>query len=255
MPHGSCLCGGVTFELDPPLRPALACHCSQCRRTSGHFWAASSVPYSQFHLTRSDSLAWYRSSAKATRGFCSHCGASLFWQPEGQTRIAFAAGALDGPTGLTLADHWHLEDAGDYYIIDRPAPDLGPADRLECGCLCGAVAFSLPGPAGPITACHCSQCRKSSGHFAASFDAEEEALEWQATTGLLTYETLKGGNRGFCKTCGSSLWFRAADGAFSIEAGAVKGATGSALAAHIFTASKGDYYSIDDGLPQSEGTD
>lgn len=235
--------------------PALACHCSQCRRNSGHFWATSSVPHSQFHLITSDGLAWYRSSDTAARGFCSFCGSSLFWQHDGQPRIAFALGALDGPTGLTLSDHWHLEDAADYYIIDRPAPDLGPADTLECGCLCGAVSFSLPGPAGPITACHCHQCRKLSGHFSASFDAAEEALEWQATSGLHTYHTPGGATRGFCKTCGSSLWFRAADGGFSIEAGAVKGATGSALAAHIFTACKGDYYEIEDGLPQSEGAD
>jgi hypothetical protein len=30
--HGSCLCGGVEFEIDGPLMAPLNCHCSQCRK-------------------------------------------------------------------------------------------------------------------------------------------------------------------------------------------------------------------------------
>ena len=59
-----------------------------------------------------------------------------------------------------------------------------------------------------------------------------------------------GALRGFCTGCGSSLYFRASDGAFSVEAGAVDGPTGSRLAGHIHMADAGDYYVLDDGLPQ-----
>ncbi len=117
--RGSCLCGGVVFDVALPLRPVIACHCRQCRKTSGHFWAASAVPLAQFSLVVQDGLKWFQSSPQAKRGFCGTCGASLFWQLEGDDSISFAAGALDGPTGLTIASHWHLEDAGDYY----PPPD------------------------------------------------------------------------------------------------------------------------------------
>jgi hypothetical protein len=68
---------------------------------------------------------------------------------------------------------------------------------------------------------------------------------------LKEYATAGGGRRGFCSACGSSLWFRSAAGEFSVEAGSVTGPTGGRLAEHIFVASKGDYYGIDDGLPQS----
>jgi len=253
---GSCLCGAVAFEAEGPLHAVVACHCTQCRRTSGHVWAATPVPLERFRLVRDEGLAWFRSSPAARRGFCRRCGASLLWDPAGEPRIWIAAGALDGPTGLALAEHWHREDAGDYYAPEGPPPRPGPAPaRLEGTCLCGACRFTLPGPAGPVTACHCTQCRKLSGHYAASFDADEAHLAWQARDGLAEHAAPGGGRRGFCARCGSSLWFRAADGAFSVEAGAIAGPTGGRLVRHIFTAAKGDYYRLDDGLPRSAGAD
>lgn len=248
---GACLCGAVAFETRGPLRDITACHCSQCRRTSGHYWAATSVPLSAFRLTCEEGLAWFRSSASAQRGFCKTCGASLFWKPDGEDRVAIAAGAFDGQPPFRLTRHIFTEDAGDYYTPEGPPPAPSAADPLDCGCLCGAVAFSLPGPAGDVCACHCHQCRRLSGHYSASFDADEASVTWHRRTTLAEYETPRHGRRGFCTACGSSLYFRDATGAFSIEAGSVKGPTGGRLTDHIFTAFKGAYYLIDDGQPQS----
>ena len=131
----------------------------------------------------------------------------------------------------------------------------GPAtwgDARSGSCLCGANRFELPQPVGGITACHCHQCRKVSGHFVASFDCDETALRWTRRDGLKEYRTPGGASRGFCGHCGSSLYFRAADGSFSVEAGSIDGPTGLRLTEHIFVASKGDYYTLDDGLPQHE---
>jgi len=80
----------------------------------------------QFALVVQDGLKWFQSSPQARRGFCGTCGASLFWQAEGGDRISFAAGALGGPTGLNIASHWHLEDAGDYY---DPSDGLSPTPQ------------------------------------------------------------------------------------------------------------------------------
>lgn len=248
MMQGSCHCGAVRFTATPPLRPVFVCHCTQCRKTSGHFWAATSVPLDRFQLTHSDGLRWYRSSATARRGFCGGCGASLFWQPDGEDRISIAAGVLDGQTGLHIAEEWFLQDAGDYYTTPEPA------EQLTGSCLCGANHFTLPGPMGPVGACHCTQCRKLSGHYSASFDAEEASLTWQQKS-IAEYATPGGGRRGFCPTCGASLYFRGADGGFSIEAGAIDNPTGGQLESHIFTADKGDYYDLTDGLPQFKGWD
>jgi hypothetical protein len=156
----------------------------------------------------------------------------------------FAPGALDGATGLTIAAEWHLEDAGDYYTAPKPA-------RMLAGsCLCGANKFTIDGPMGEVTACHCTQCRKTSGHFAASFDVEEDAVIWAEKVVVEAVAT-GGSSRGFCPCCGSSLYFRAADGAFSVEAGAIDNPTGGRLTSHVFVADKGDYYTLTDGLAQS----
>ena len=252
--RGACLCDGVVFEATPPLRDVVACHCTQCRKQSGHYWAATSVPHDRFRLIEDRGLRWFRASPEATRGFCRDCGAFLFWQPEGEARISFAAGALEEATGLTVEGHWFGADAGDYYAPEGPPPAPSQAETLHGRCLCGANRFTLPGPMGKVTACHCTQCRKLSGHYSASFDVEEGALTWQARH-VAEYMTPGGGQRGHCPDCGSSLWFRAADGAFSVEAGAVDNPTGGQLARHIYTADKGDYYALDDGLPRFAGAD
>jgi hypothetical protein len=167
--------------------------------------------------------------------------------------MAIAPGALDGPTGLRLARHIFTDAAGDYYSPEGPPPAKAATapKRLSCTCLCGGCTFGLPGPIGDITACHCVQCRKLSGHYSASFDADEAGVLWRSRATLKEYETPAKGRRGFCGSCGSSLWFRSAAGEFSIEAGSVSGLTCGRLTGHIFVASKGDYYRIDDGLPQS----
>ena len=251
--RGACLCGAVAFEAEPPLRPVIVCHCRECRAWSGHVWAAASVPHDRFRLTRSEGLRWVRASPAARRGFCGTCGASLFWQPEGEARISIGAGALDGPTGLAIAGHIFTHEAGDYDAPEGPPPAATPAvGAVEGRCLCGACRFTVPAPVGEVTACHCRQCRKTSGHVAASVDVDEAAVIWQARHEA-RFTTPGGGTRGFCAACGSSLWFRAADGAFSVEAGCLAPPTGGRLTRHIFTASQGDYYTLTDGLPQAPG--
>ena len=254
--QGSCLCGAVVFEVTPPMRDAVACHCTQCRKVSGHYWAAASVPMEGFRVVRGDGLAWYRSSPAATRGFCRNCGATLFWKPDAEDRMSFSPGALEGPTGLKVAEHIFAEDAGDYYAPEGPPPVPSPAPPvLQASCLCGAVRFTVPRPQGGITACHCTQCRKLSGHYAASFEADEAQLRFEARGSLAEYKTPAGAQRGFCTGCGSSLYFRGPDGAFSVEAGAVDGPTGSSLTGHIHMADAGGYYVPDDGLLKRSGAE
>ena len=54
-------------------------------------------------------------------GFCSECGSSLFWDAPGRETISISAGTLDPPTGLRVASHWFVSQAGDYYEL----PDDG----------------------------------------------------------------------------------------------------------------------------------
>ncbi|WP_101067562.1 GFA family protein [Roseovarius salinarum] len=122
MHKGSCLCGAVAFELDETPRAPIACHCKQCRRQSGHVFAAGHVPKEAVRMIREDGLAWYRASEKATRGFCGTCGSTLFWRADDGPEIGVALGALDDPTGLGLTRHVWVGDKGDYYEIADGLP-------------------------------------------------------------------------------------------------------------------------------------
>ena len=118
---GGCLCGAVRYELTGPLRGVVNCHCSKCRRFHGNFGAYTSIPFKDLVLTRQQTLRWFESTTDETpnvhRGFCGQCGASLFWHPRDQERIAVAAGSLDEPTHLETIGHVWTSQIGDYYKI------------------------------------------------------------------------------------------------------------------------------------------
>jgi hypothetical protein len=127
--EGGCLCGAVRYRAHGPLRPVLACHCGQCRRTSGHFVAATAADNNALEISDPEGLLkWYRSSSAARRGFCGRCGSSLFWQPDDGAHTSIMAGTLDGETGLRIEAHIYTADKGDYYTLDDDIPCF-PADR------------------------------------------------------------------------------------------------------------------------------
>ncbi len=119
---GGCLCKSVQYEVRGPLRSVLYCHCEQCRRTSGHYVAATACGTADLRLLADKSLRWYRSSPTVERGFCSTCGSSLFWRPEAEDTICIMAGTLDRPTGLQASGHIHVEMAADYYVLADGLP-------------------------------------------------------------------------------------------------------------------------------------
>lgn len=125
MHSGSCLCGAISFRVQCALSPPDACHCSQCRKSSGHYWASTDVPREEVTIEGEDRISWYRSSEKVRRGFCADCGSSLFWDVEGRSRLAIAMGAFDPPTGTHLEKHIFVADKGDYYDISDGLPQEG----------------------------------------------------------------------------------------------------------------------------------
>lgn len=126
---GSCLCGSVTYEGTGEWRDVSYCHCGQCRKTSGHYFAATALPKEQLNIRdRDGSLVWYRASDIATRGFCNACGSSLFWNPDDEDHMSVLVGSLDvedGRTGLKSAVHIFADDALDYFTIGEDVPVCG----------------------------------------------------------------------------------------------------------------------------------
>ena len=122
MYKGSCNCGGVTFTVDGDLAPPSACHCGQCRKQSGHFWASACAEDDVLTINDSGSLRWFDSSDIARRGFCATRGAFLFWKSPADSHTSVALGALEKPTGLALSRHIFVADKGDYYDLNDDLP-------------------------------------------------------------------------------------------------------------------------------------
>ncbi len=124
---GRCLCGAVAFEAARDRDHADACHCGQCRRWSGNYWASVNVDFASLKITKGEKkLSWHRSSELVRRGFCKECGSALFWHADQHKdyarRIAIGVGALDEPTGVRITEHIFVRDKGDYYDIKDGLP-------------------------------------------------------------------------------------------------------------------------------------
>lgn len=133
-----------------------------------------------------------------------------------------------------------------------PAPEPAPPLDGRGGCLCGAVRFETSALDPHVTLCHCSMCRKFHGHAGPYTTAPLNRFTLLDSQGALRwYRSSAEAERGFCGLCGSSLFFRWINGTrMEIAAGSLDGLTGLRMVKHIYVASKGDYYEIDDSLPQ-----
>ena len=127
MTTGGCLCGAVTYVVSGPLRDVIACHCTQCRKSSGHHVAATSCHRDDIDVT--GKVTWYQSSDTARRGFCGICGSNLFWDGAG-VNLSIFAGTLDGPTGIKMAGHIFCADKGDYYELSDDLPKADADDPV-----------------------------------------------------------------------------------------------------------------------------
>lgn len=133
------------------------------------------------------------------------------------------------------------------------------AEGRAGGCACGAVRYRATGTLRPVVACHCSQCRKAFTNYGAFTAVARGGLAIEDPNEVTWYESSPGVRRGFCRRCGSGLfWDSSAAGHVSIAAGTLDQPSGLRLARHIFVADKADFYEIGDGLeqlPQGQGGD
>ena len=78
-------------------------------------------------------------------------------------------------------------------------------EKIQGGCLCGAVRFSASGPPKSVYWCHCSSCRKHSGAPVSVFVGFDRGA-YSVTTGeIVEFASSAGTVRGFCQRCGSTL--------------------------------------------------
>jgi len=127
--RGSCLCGGVRFEAEPPFIRASHCHCERCRKHSGTAVCTQArVRREQFRLLAGEELIKVYEGEGAVKAFCVNCGSSLFGgdRPEG-AEISIRMGAFDDDPGIRPQFHTFVADRAPWDEITDKLPQYGEA--------------------------------------------------------------------------------------------------------------------------------
>jgi hypothetical protein len=122
---GSCMCGGVRFEVSEPLVSSGWCHCSRCQhRTGVNASAGGEVVPGSFRITDGETLVteWTPPGDGFVKAFCSVCGGHLYSRsPTEPERVHVRLGAVDGDPGIRPQYHQFTASAAAW----QPLPDDG----------------------------------------------------------------------------------------------------------------------------------
>jgi len=134
MVRGSCLCGRVRYEIAGPLKRALNCHCSMCRKAHGAaFRTRASVRAEDFRwIAGQQHVKYYESSPGNHRGFCAECGSPILSRFDfDPTVLGVPFGCFDDDPGVKPTLHVHVASRAPWHDItdDLPRFDTLPERR------------------------------------------------------------------------------------------------------------------------------
>ena len=122
---------------------------------------------------------------------------------------------------------------------------------LNASCLCKGIVMTIKGEFRPVVNCHCIQCTKTHGNYAAYTSVLEESITYKSKNTLKWFSSSTKAKRGFCNKCGASIFFKRNNSrAVSISAGLLRNPSKLKTISHIYVKNKRDYYKILDKLPK-----
>jgi hypothetical protein len=129
---GHCLCGGVRFEIDAPLKGASYCHCTRCQRRTGTAASAQAgLEPGALRFVAGEELVktWWPPPPGFGKAFCGECGGHLGSRdPEHPERLnSVRLGAIDGDPGVRPSRRHHTATAA----VWEPIPDDGLPRRED----------------------------------------------------------------------------------------------------------------------------
>lgn len=108
-------------------------------------------------------------------------------------------------------------------------------------CLCGAVKFTAQGVPHDVGACHCSMCRRWNG--GPGFAVEVGSVAFEGEQDLVRYQSSPWAERGFCRKCGSNLFYRIQQSdQYLMAPGAFDDQSAFRMALEVFVDDKPGYY-------------
>jgi hypothetical protein len=127
--RGSCLCGGVRFEVEAAPDSLRYCHCTSCKKLSGGAGTVNfGVPPSAIRIVAGEELLQsFTPEGGSAKTFCRTCGANLFgggW-PDSE-RASVRVPTIEGPIDANVGAHIYARSVASWETL----PDDG-AERLE----------------------------------------------------------------------------------------------------------------------------
>jgi len=124
--RGSCLCGAVGYEAQPPFAKFVNCHCSRCRKATGSAFAANAyVTPEAFRWTRGESqvVRYDLPEAKSfATSFCGRCGAPVPHRTRSGREIVIPAGSLDEDPGAKPSANVHWNSRAAWSVQESELP-------------------------------------------------------------------------------------------------------------------------------------
>ena len=115
---------------------------------------------------------------------------------------------------------------------------------VKGSCLCGAISLSTTNINHHVAACHCSMCRKWGGGALLAVECGSE-VSFRAEENIGIYQSSEWAERGFCKKCGSHLFYRLKrNNQYYIPVGIFDNDEGFVFEHQVFIDEKPEYYSF-----------
>ncbi len=116
---------------------------------------------------------------------------------------------------------------------------------FEGHCLCGKVGIKLQAESNAMSVCHCSMCRTWAGGPLFAAEAGPGALQFNGEEHITVYPSSDWAERGFCKHCGTNLFYRLKSGEMhAVSVGLFGDTQDWAFEQQIFIDEKPAYYAF-----------
>jgi len=132
--RGSCLCGGIRYEINGKLSEALNCHCSMCRKAHGAaFRSRAKVQSADFRWIAGEHLlTFFESSPGNRRGFCRVCGTPILSKYDADSSVfGLPLGALDDDPGIRPEMHVYVASKAPWFSISDNLPQFAERPKRE----------------------------------------------------------------------------------------------------------------------------
>lgn len=127
--QGSCLCGGVAYEVDELAAPMVHCHCRKCRKAHGSAFATTaSALREHFRWLRGENLlGCFESTPGKRRHFCRQCGSHLIAEWATRATVIVRVGSLDDDPGIRPKAHIWRSEGAPWFNPEDLLPELQEA--------------------------------------------------------------------------------------------------------------------------------